>query len=113
MSYFGRRTLYTGGLVVLFFILIGIGGCGLAPANATIIQTRQEATIRVNKGASWGAGSLLLIFTFIYGMLHLGICEYLKLTNFRLHRRSGVLRHCCRNVLHSSETEDYRIGTNV
>lgn len=66
-SYFGRRTLYIAGLVALFFILIGIGGCGFAPANATIVQTRQVATIRVNKGASWGAGSLLLVFTLIYG----------------------------------------------
>lgn len=68
MSYFGRRTLYIAGLVALMFILIGIGGCGFAPPNATITQTkRQDATIRVNTGAAWGAGSLLLVFTLVYG----------------------------------------------
>lgn len=51
---------------MLFFILIGIGGTGFAPANT--LQVQPDGTKRyVNVGASWGAGSLLLVFTLIYG----------------------------------------------
>ncbi|RMZ76424.1 hypothetical protein DV737_g4811, partial [Chaetothyriales sp. CBS 132003] len=66
MSYFGRRSLYIGGLIALFFILLGIGGAGFAPANSVVTESRRRSEVRVNKGASWAVGSLLLIFTLIY-----------------------------------------------
>jgi SP family general alpha glucoside:H+ symporter-like MFS transporter len=75
MSYFGRRTLYMGGLVVLLFVLIGIGGAGFAPTNELITQTKRSAgpsaaggseQIAVNRAASWAVGSLLLFYTLIY-----------------------------------------------
>jgi MFS transporter, SP family, general alpha glucoside:H+ symporter len=74
MAYLGRRTLYTGGLFLLLLILVGIGGAGFAPPNATIIQARSAGgaaggsggtEVRVNTGASWAVGSMLLVYTLI------------------------------------------------
>lgn len=52
MTWFGRRTLYIAGLVLLDVILFIIGFIALAPAS--------------DKGASWATGSLLLVYTFFY-----------------------------------------------
>lgn len=100
-SYFGRRTLYTGGLVVLFLILIGIGGCGFAPANTTITQTkRQTTTIRVNTGAAWGAGSLLLVFTLIYDFTVGPVCYAIvaETSSTRLRQKTIVLARMLYNI---------------
>lgn len=102
MSYFGRRTLYIGGLVVLFFILIGIGGCGFAPLNSTIVQTkRQAATIRVNKGASCGAGSLLLVFTLVYDFTVGPVCYAIvaETSSTRLRQKTIVLARILYNIM--------------
>lgn len=103
MSYFGRRTLYTGGLVILFFILIGIGGCGFAPLNSTIVQTKRQAgtIIRVNKGASWGAGSLLLVFTFVYDFTVGPICYAIvaETSSTRLRQKTIVLARILYNIM--------------
>lgn len=50
MRYFGRRTLYLGGLSILFFLLFIVGCMGI-PAQTT--------------GLSWAVGGLLLAYTFV------------------------------------------------
>ena len=49
---FGRRTIFLGGLVGIFVCLMIVGFMGIAPAS--------------NTSASWAAGALLLVYTFIY-----------------------------------------------
>jgi SP family general alpha glucoside:H+ symporter-like MFS transporter len=51
MNWFGRRTLYVGGLCVQFTILMVVGCVSLAP----------QTTL-----TSWATGSLILISTFVY-----------------------------------------------
>ncbi|KAK9350081.1 putative sugar transporter [Lipomyces doorenjongii] len=52
ITYFGRRTLYVTGLAVMNTLLFITGFLALAPSS--------------NKGASWGIGSMLLVFTLVY-----------------------------------------------
>jgi SP family general alpha glucoside:H+ symporter-like MFS transporter len=54
MKYFGRRTLYVGGLVALDTVLFVIGFSSLAPRTSA---------------AYWATGSMLLVFTFFYGSI--------------------------------------------
>ena len=54
MPHFGRRTLYLWGQLVMFVILIVIGGLGV-PA--------------ISSSTGWATGALLLALTFTYGEL--------------------------------------------
>ena len=100
MAYFGRRSLYIGGLVVLFLILVGIGCAGFAPANATIIRER-ATEVRVNKGASWAVGSLLLIFTLIYDFTVGPVCYAIvaESSSTRLRQKTIVLARMLYNIV--------------
>ena len=51
MGWFGRRTLYIGGLCIQFAILMVVGFVSLAPQTTA---------------TSWATGSLILISTFVY-----------------------------------------------
>lgn len=77
MSYFGRRPLYLAGLTIQMVLMAIIGGLGFAPPNTTITQSKRSlaglfarqggsTTVRINQGASWGVGSMLLVFTFAF-----------------------------------------------
>lgn len=103
MSYFGRRTLYVGGLVALLFILVGIGGAGFAPANDVITQTKRQeggVQIHVNKGASWAVGSLLLVFTLIYDITVGPVCYAIvaESSSTRLRQKTIVLARMLYNI---------------
>lgn len=50
MSVFGRRQLYLWGLSAMFVLLMAIGFCGIRP----------------NSSSAWAAGSLLIIFLFVF-----------------------------------------------
>lgn len=95
--------MYIGGLVILFFILVGIGGAGFAPPNAVITQTkRQEGTqIAVNKGASWAVGSLLLVFTLIYDFTVGPVCYAIvaETSSTRLRQKTIVLARMLYNIV--------------
>lgn len=108
-SYFGRRTLYLGGLLVLMVLLLGIGGAGFAPANATILQTRSAGPsagptatteIRTNIAASWAIGSLLLIFTLIYDITVGPVCYAIvaESSSTRLRQKTIVMARMTYNV---------------
>lgn len=109
-SYFGRRTLYLGGLLVLMLLLVGIGGAGFAPANDTIIQTKRAAgptagatgaaEVRVNVGASWAVGSLLLIFTLIYDITVGPVCYAIvaETSSTRLRQKTIVVARMTYNI---------------
>ena len=109
MSYFGRRTLYLGGLVVLCLILVGIGGAGFAPANDVITQTKRSsgpaaaagsAEVRVNVGASWAVGSLLLVYTLIYDITVGPVCYAIvaESSSTRLRQKTIVLARMTYNI---------------
>jgi SP family general alpha glucoside:H+ symporter-like MFS transporter len=51
MTYVGRRKIYFYGLLAMLCLLLIVGGLG---------------TMAQNEGASWGIGSILLVYTFIY-----------------------------------------------
>jgi SP family general alpha glucoside:H+ symporter-like MFS transporter len=51
MPHFGRRTLYIAGEIVMFVILMVIGGLGVPEISTT---------------TGWASGALILIFTFVY-----------------------------------------------
>lgn len=84
MSYAGRRTIYCWGLAVLTTLLLCIG----------------FASISKSKNASWGIGSLLLIYTFIYDLTVGPVCYSLvaELTSTRLKTKSIVLARNIYNV---------------
>lgn len=52
MGFFGRRTLYVWGLGIMSVLLLVIGFCGIPHES--------------NNSAAWAAGSMLLIYTFVY-----------------------------------------------
>lgn len=110
MNYFGRRTLYLGGLIVLMVLLIGIGGAGLAPAKEAIVQTKRAAgpaassagaeEVRVNVTASWAVGSLLLVFTLIYDFTVGPVCHAIvaESSSTRLRQKTIVIAHVMYNL---------------
>ncbi|KAH8820691.1 general alpha-glucoside permease [Xylogone sp. PMI_703] len=79
MAYIGRRTLYVGGLFVLFWLLMIIGFVGIAPQS--------------NHAASWAIGSMLLVYTFIYDLTVGPVCYSLvsELSSTRLKAKTIVL----------------------
>lgn len=75
---FGRRTLYVAGLFTLFCIVLLIGILGCIPAST---------------GLSWGIGSLLLIYTFVYDFTIGPVCYSLvaEMPSTRLRQKTVVL----------------------
>jgi len=78
---FGRRTIYVWGLGVLTSLLVLIGILGCLPGAGG------------KSGVSWGIGSLLLIYTFIYDFTVGPVCYSLvaELPSTRLRQKTVVL----------------------
>lgn len=85
MPHFGRRTLYLWGQIVMFVILLIIGGLGV-PAP--------------NMGTSWGSGAMILIFTFVYDFTVGPVCYSLvaEMPSTRLRIKTVVLSRNVYNV---------------
>lgn len=83
---FGRRTLYIGGLALLFVLLISIGCLGLVA--------------KTNTAAQWAIGSMLLAYTFIYDASVGPVCYSLvaELSSTRLRQKTIVLARNLYNV---------------
>jgi SP family general alpha glucoside:H+ symporter-like MFS transporter len=84
MARAGRRTLYVNGLAFLTLLLLLIG----------------LVSISNSKGASWGIGSLLLIYTFTYDLTVGPVCYSLvaEMPSTRLKTKSIVLARNVYNV---------------
>ncbi|KAL2826104.1 general substrate transporter [Aspergillus cavernicola] len=86
MTYFGRRTLYVGGLATLFSILLVIGFISI-PAASTAL--------------SWATGSMLLVYTFIYDSTVGPVCFSLvsEIPSSRLRTKTIVLARNVYNIM--------------
>jgi SP family general alpha glucoside:H+ symporter-like MFS transporter len=86
MTYFGRRTLYVGGLALLTVVLLVIGFVSIAPSTPAI---------------SWATGSMLLVYTFIYDSTVGPVCFSLvsEIPSSRLRTKSVVLARNVYNIL--------------
>lgn len=75
---FGRRTLYVAGLFTLFCLVLLIGILGCIPSSS---------------GLSWGIGSLLLVYTFVYDFTIGPVCYSLvaEMPSTRLRQKTVVL----------------------
>lgn len=109
ISYFGRRSLYLGGLMAQCVLMATIGGLGFAPPNTTITEQakrallpRQDGTIqiRVNQGASWGVGSLLLVFTLVFDLTVGPVCYAIvgESSSTRLRQKTIVIARMLYNI---------------
>lgn len=87
MQWFGRRTLYLSGQVVMVVLLLTIGCAAFAG--------------RDNVAAQWAIGSLLLIYTFTYDATVGPVCYSLvaELTSTRLRTKSVVLARNMYNMV--------------
>ena len=86
MGYFGRRTLYLAGQVVLVAVLLVTGFSSLAPKD--------------NSQAQWAIGSMLLIWTFVYDSTVGPVCFSLvtEIPSTRLKTKTVVLSRNTFNV---------------
>ena len=86
MLHFGRRTLYVGGLCILFVLLLIVGFISLAGEH--------------NKGASWATGSMLLVYTFFYDSTVGPVCYSLvsELSSTRLRTKTIALSRNLYNI---------------
>ncbi|ODQ76067.1 hypothetical protein LIPSTDRAFT_101377 [Lipomyces starkeyi NRRL Y-11557] len=86
MTYFGRRTLYLTGMVVMFCLLLIIGCICVTPS--------------ASKGGSWGIGSMLLLFTLVYDCTVGPVCYSLvaEIPATRLRSKSIVIARNIYNV---------------
>ncbi|KYK60430.1 raffinose family of oligosaccharides transporter [Drechmeria coniospora] len=87
MGRFGRRTLYFGGQVAMFTLLLSIGFASFAG--------------RENVAAQWAIGSMLLVYTFTYDATVGPVCYSLvsELTSTRLRTKSVVLARNLYNLV--------------
>ncbi|KIW09858.1 hypothetical protein PV08_11959 [Exophiala spinifera] len=85
MPHFGRRTLYLWGLVILFALLMIVGGMGVAGTS---------------RGPSLAAGTLLMIYTFVYDFTIGPVCYALvaDIPSTRLKIKTVVLARNLYNV---------------
>jgi len=85
MPYFGRRTLYLWGQIVMLIGLIVIGCLGIPTLNS---------------GTGWGIGALMLILTFTYDFTVGPVCYCLvaELPSTRLRIKTVVLSRSAYNV---------------
>lgn len=86
MSWFGRRTLYLTGQIVMCLFLVTVGCASFAGAD--------------NVAAQWAIGSLLLIYTLSYNCTVGPVCYSLvaELTSTRLRTKSVVLARNMYNI---------------
>jgi SP family general alpha glucoside:H+ symporter-like MFS transporter len=86
MQWFGRRTLYLSGQLVMCVLLLTIGCAAFAGTE--------------NVAAQWAIGSLLLIYTFTYDATVGPVCYSLvaELTSTRLRTKSVVLARNMYNI---------------
>jgi SP family general alpha glucoside:H+ symporter-like MFS transporter len=87
MVWFGRRTLYLAGQIVMCILLVVIGGLGIIS--------------RTNTAAQWVIGSMLLIYTLTYDATVGPVCYSLvaELSSTRLRAKSIVLARNLYNVV--------------
>ncbi|UNI22336.1 hypothetical protein JDV02_008232 [Purpureocillium takamizusanense] len=87
MRWFGRRTLYLGGQLIMCVVLLTIGCAAFAG--------------RDNIAAQWAIGSLLLVYTFTYDATVGPVCYSLvsELTSTRLRTKSVVLARNMYNIV--------------
>lgn len=87
MNWFGRRTLYLSGQVIMCALLLAIGCASLAG--------------RANVAAQWAIGSLLLLYTLAYDATVGPVCYSLvaELTSTRLRTKSVVLARNMYNMM--------------
>lgn len=85
MPHFGRRTLYLVGLAILFVLLVIVGGMGVAGSA---------------RGPSLAAGTLLMIYTFVYDITVGPVCYSLvsDIPSTRLKIKTVVLARNLYNV---------------
>ncbi|GAQ05907.1 alpha-glucosides permease MPH3 [Aspergillus lentulus] len=86
MTYFGRRTLYVGGLALLAIVLFVIGFISIRHATPAL---------------SWATGSMLLVYTFIYDSTIGPVCFSLvsEIPSTRLRTKTVVLARNLYNVI--------------
>jgi SP family general alpha glucoside:H+ symporter-like MFS transporter len=86
MQWFGRRTLYMVGQLVMAAVLLIIGFLGIIS--------------RDNVGAQWAVGSLLLVYTFTYDATVGPVCYSLvaELSSTRLRAKTVVLARNLYNI---------------
>jgi SP family general alpha glucoside:H+ symporter-like MFS transporter len=86
MQWFGRRSLYIGGQIIMSAVLLIIGFLGIIS--------------RGNTGAQWAVGSLLLIYTFTYDATVGPVCYSLvaELSSTRLRAKTIVLARNLYNI---------------
>ncbi|KAF3353724.1 hypothetical protein VDGD_02887 [Verticillium dahliae] len=87
MRWFGRRTLYLSGQLIMLILLMTIGFASLAS--------------RDNASAQWAIGSLLLVYTLTYNCTVGPICYSLvsELSSTRLKTKTVVLARNAYNIL--------------
>lgn len=87
MAWFGRRTLYLAGLVIMTALLLIIGFVAIAPDYKTAAQ--------------WAIDSMLLIFIFTYDITVGPVCYFLvaELPSARLKVKTVVLARNCYNII--------------
>lgn len=85
MPHFGRRTLYLWGLAILFGLLMIVGGMGVAGTS---------------RGPSLAAGTLLMIYTFVYDITIGPVCYALvaDIPSTRLKIKTVVLARNFYNI---------------
>ncbi|KAF2174129.1 hypothetical protein M409DRAFT_16399 [Zasmidium cellare ATCC 36951] len=84
MGWFGRRTLYIWGQVIMALILMIVGFLGIAHGS----------------GAQWGIGAMILIYTFVYDATVGPVCYSLvaELASTRLRNKTVVLARNLYNI---------------
>ncbi|KAL7940367.1 sugar transporter-like protein [Trichoderma barbatum] len=87
MGWFGRRTLYLSGQLIMSFLLLIVGCAAFAG--------------RENVAAQWAIGSMLLVYTFVYDATIGPVCYSLvaELTSTRLRIKSVVLARNMYNIV--------------
>lgn len=87
MTRYGRRSLYVGGLTVLFTMLMAIGFSSLGNSS--------------NRSTAWATGSLLVVYTLFYDMTVGPVCYSLvsELSLTRLRAKTIVLARNLYNIL--------------
>ncbi|OAA54155.1 Sugar/inositol transporter [Niveomyces insectorum RCEF 264] len=88
MQYVGRRTLYTGGLAVLFTILLIVGFLGIPSPSA-------------DNAIGYASGALLVVWVFTYDISIGPVCYSLvaEIPSTRLRIKTVVLARNCYNVV--------------
>jgi MFS transporter, SP family, general alpha glucoside:H+ symporter len=84
IGHFGRRSLYTAGLVGLFLLLLTIGGLGFTSSTS----------------AQWAVGSLLLVFALVYNCTVGPVCYAIvsETSSTRLRQKTVVLARTSYNL---------------